>query len=368
MSPQATQGIESAIVLAPANSLAEKCDSSLEQAFRAGLPELLARPKDKLLMVNVDVRRAFCLGLAAPERLRPWRRRILDELPRFDVNALDRLEQYAKALMHAQVEYTLARKRPADIRTLTETTQSHYRVLLNDARALAGRGILAPGKLAQLTGCRRRVDRVLALSALVSILKTAWPRIQGKTALTLTELAQADKQAMQLTCALAHQKEPLKDLAKVAELRQRAFTVFANAYAQVRRAIHYLCANEKEAEHIIPSLYPRKRAARNAQSTTVGVAPAAETSSQPTAAPALHQSQTATTPIQVIVTPPPIAATASSEPTTTSASTHFETANRPLAGTVPQQQSSSAAPPETAVKQRKSKRRRKPTQRERFLR
>jgi len=220
MAQQANHGIESAIVLAPANSLAEKYDSSLELAFRASLPELLALPKDKLLVVNVDVRSAVCFGLAMPERLGPWRRRILDELPRFDVNALDRLEQYAKALMHAQVQYSLARKRPADIRALTETTQGRYRVLLNDARALAERGMLAPEKLAKLTGCRRRADRALALSALISILKAAWPRIEGKTALTLTELAQADEQAMQLMFALAHQNNPLKSPAPLLLQRQ----------------------------------------------------------------------------------------------------------------------------------------------------
>jgi hypothetical protein len=38
MAQQANHGIESAIVLAPANSLAEKYDSSLELAFRASLP------------------------------------------------------------------------------------------------------------------------------------------------------------------------------------------------------------------------------------------------------------------------------------------------------------------------------------------
>jgi len=327
MLQQATQGIESAIVLAPAHSLAEKYESSLELAFRASLPELLALPKDKLLVVNVDVQSAVCSGLAVPERLRPWRSRILDELPRFDVNALDHLEQYTKALMHAQVEYTLARKSPADIRVLTEATQCRYCVLLNDARALAGRGLIQPEQLAKFTGCRRRVDRVLALSALVNVLKTAWPRIEGKTALTLAELEQAVEQAMQLMFALAYQKKPLKDLVKIAELRQRAFTVFANAYTQVRRAIQYLCVDEKEAERIIPTLYPRKRASRKARSTSTGVAPVAESSSQPTAAPASNQSQTA-----------------------------------------PQRPSSSDASPETAVKQRKSKRRRRPTKRERFLR
>ena len=99
MSEQATQGIESVIVLTPANSLAEKFESSTEQAFRASLPDLQALRKDKLLVVNVDVRSAVCLGMAVPEPLRPWRSRILDELPRFDINAFDRVEQYAKALI-----------------------------------------------------------------------------------------------------------------------------------------------------------------------------------------------------------------------------------------------------------------------------
>ena len=49
MAQQATQDIESAIVLALANSLAEKCDSSLERALRASSPELLALLKDELL-------------------------------------------------------------------------------------------------------------------------------------------------------------------------------------------------------------------------------------------------------------------------------------------------------------------------------
>ena len=220
--------------------------------------------------------------------------------------------------------------------------------------------MLAPEKLAKLTGCRRRVDKVLALSALISILKTAWPRIQGKTALTLTELAQADEQVMQLMFALAHQKKPLEDLAKVAELRQRAFTVFANAYTQARRAIQYLCPNEKEAEHIIPSLYPRKRTGKKGKASAPSAEPVAETPSQPTTAPASNQPQTAATPIQIIVTPATIAGTASSEPTTAFASTRFNVMNSSLAGTVPQQQSSSDATPETAVEQRKSKRRRRP--------
>jgi|GEM_PF-6621919 len=47
MSQQATQGIESAIVLAPGDSLTKGWDSSLKAAFRASLRELLAVPKER---------------------------------------------------------------------------------------------------------------------------------------------------------------------------------------------------------------------------------------------------------------------------------------------------------------------------------
>jgi hypothetical protein len=275
-----------------------------------------------------------------------------------------RCQNLADSRAYRQLHADLHSQRQA----LTETIQGRYRVLLNDARALAGRGMLAPEKLAKLTGRRRRVDRVVALAALVTVLRTAWPRIEGKTALTLTELAQADEQAMQLMVALAHQKKPLQDLAKVVELRQRAFTVFANAYTQVRRAIQFLCPDEKAVERIIPTLYPRKRAARKARSTTAGVGPVAETSIQPTAAPASNQPQTATTPIQIIVNPATIAGTAASEPMTTFDLTHFGVMNSSPARTVPQQLSNSDAPSKIAAKQGKSKRRQRPTKRARFLR
>jgi len=64
MVPLATQDNELAIVLALANSLAEKCDLSPERSFRLSLPELLALPKDKLLK-SIGM---FCRSTAARYR------------------------------------------------------------------------------------------------------------------------------------------------------------------------------------------------------------------------------------------------------------------------------------------------------------
>ena len=64
MVQQTTQGIESAIVLAPANSLDQKCDLTPERTFRASLPELLVLPKNKLLK-SMGM---FCCSIAARYR------------------------------------------------------------------------------------------------------------------------------------------------------------------------------------------------------------------------------------------------------------------------------------------------------------
>lgn len=273
MSQELSPSNNCALVLAPEHELSQTDDADIEFAFQLSLPELLVLPKDRLQAVNVDVRTAVCLGLGAAQRLGQWRARLVSELPNFDIRCLDRLQQYACALMFAHAEYALARKRPADIQALTRVACHQYEIMLNDARALAARGLIQPECIAKLKGQRRRVAKAIGLMGLVLVLRGAWSSIEGKTALTLPELDQAKQLAMQLVHALAQQKKPLEDLAKIAEMRQRAFTLFASAYTRVRNAIKYLSAGSGEVEHIVPTLYPRKRRRKKAKGAATDQAP-----------------------------------------------------------------------------------------------
>jgi hypothetical protein len=279
---------------------------TIDRAYEQTLPELVALPKDQLLVVNFDIPTATCTALGTVQRVAPWRAKILAELPGFDIHCLDRLGQYARALIRAQTGYTLAQKTPSDLRQLVGTTRRRYRVLLADARALAARELIQSERLDKLNGRRRSVDKAFDLISLVNVLRDAWPSIEGKTALTLAELDSAEQQGHVLVYALAHRKRPLRDFAQVAEMRQRAFTLFSNAYGQVRRAIQYLLGDSDEADKIAPTLYPRCRK-RKAKAPDAAASHAnAPNHDAPVAAAPEAQTESSLVPFAPIVTVPPV--------------------------------------------------------------
>jgi hypothetical protein len=72
---------------------------------------------------------------------------------------------------------------------------------------------------------------------------------------SLRELDQAESLAGQLTSALGAREQGPVIAADVATQRQRNFTLFAQSYDQVRRAISYLRWDNDDVDNIAPSLY-----------------------------------------------------------------------------------------------------------------
>jgi hypothetical protein len=242
--------------------------SRLDQAYNASQPELHALPKNKLAVVNLDVYQAVCVALGATQHLQSYRARIVEELPRFDVRNLDELKRYAWTLASAHVRYMITRKDPSDIRELAKGAKRTYRILVAEARTLAERGLLPANPLKRVAGKRRALSQSFALTAIVCVLRTAWPKIEGRTGVTLAELDAAEAQADTLLMAFAARNRPVEELTRVAEDRQRAFTLFVTAYSEVRRAIQYLCREPREVERVLPSLYPRRRKHRASKNVT----------------------------------------------------------------------------------------------------
>ena len=83
----------------------------------------------------------------------------------------------------------------------------------------------------------------------------AWAHIQRQTALTLADLDRADLVGEQLVNAVGTRRQGSVVTAEVTPIRQRLFTLFADAWDQVRRAISYLRWNEDDVDDIAPSLY-----------------------------------------------------------------------------------------------------------------
>ncbi len=94
-----------------------------------------------------------------------------------------------------------------------------------------------------------------ALMALAGLLRDNWQKIATKTATTSDDLDQAELIGDQLVNAVGTREQTPSSVADITEQRQRNFTLFLNAYDEVRRAITFLRWKEDDLESVAPSLY-----------------------------------------------------------------------------------------------------------------
>jgi hypothetical protein len=100
--------------------------------------------------------------------------------------------------------------------------------------------------------------------ALVTLFQAHWDAVKGKCGITEAELDRAAVAALQLFTLLSRRQHRAKASASDATLRlRRAWTLMDRAYAQCRRALHYLRFAAGDADLIAPSLRknsgPRRR-------------------------------------------------------------------------------------------------------------
>ena len=196
---------------------------------------------------------------ALPEIL-AQRGEIAIELPKFDVSLIDKMEDYAMALSHAHTLYATAAESPDDLQAIAQEAVETRDRLHADATALCVRGLVSASALKDYKGLVGYKNAACDLQILVSILKQAWPQIEGKCATQLAELDRADKVAMRILRVVGLRDQAPAVVAAPADNRARAFSIFIHAYDEVRRAVAYLRWSEGDADSIAPSLYAgRKR-------------------------------------------------------------------------------------------------------------
>ncbi len=168
-------------------------------------------------------------NVAMPQIL-ALRPRFVAELPLFDIKLLDKLEDYTLAATHAHTQY-LGADTPAEaIPELSEDAVKTRELLLSDASALAKRGYLSEGKLLELKGTNGYRNTASDVLTLAGILRDNWPKISGKTCVSLEELDAAESLGYRLLNALGFREQGPATVASVAQARQRSYTLFANAY------------------------------------------------------------------------------------------------------------------------------------------
>lgn len=224
-------------------------------AFERELSAIRAVPESEFAAINVDVQSSVATALGAWPEIRALRDQIVKDVSSFDITLLDNLESYTLALGHAQTEYQTATETPASLLALANEAIKWRTILLNDATTLISRGLLSEAVLGELKGINGHKNIAFDLFALANVLKKNWANISSKTSVSQDELVQAQVLADKLVTAVGEREQAPVIAAEAVRDRQAAFTIFVNAYDEVRSVICFLRRKQGDADSIIPSLY-----------------------------------------------------------------------------------------------------------------
>lgn len=225
-------------------------------AYQALKAEIAAVPDSDLEPINLDVSAATTTALGALRAIRSLRPAIVSTLGDFDIRHVDKLEDYASALIYLHMGFVHSTQPPTDLPALVEQAGRLRDAFVDDAQALVTRGLLDPSVLSDRPRGPGYRQLAMELLALTCRLRAAWPQIAGRSAIDESEIATAEAicKYIQSTVGQREQTGPTPTPALSVE-RQRAYTLFLRAYDEVRRAAVYLRWHHDDADTLVPSLY-----------------------------------------------------------------------------------------------------------------
>jgi hypothetical protein len=223
-------------------------------AFARLAPSIRAR-EGNLLPVNVDVMDSVRTTEGILPKIAAQKDVIAKQLPGFDIQLFADLEDRALALGHAQTVYENALQPPPILQSLSDDAYTTYDIVSAEANMLLKRRLLPPQALSKLkggNGYRNLVDDMFATS---EALRNNWDKVSARTTLTLQELDHLENLADQINQALGLREQMPELQAAAARDRQAAYTLFVEAYNEVRAAIGYVRRKEDDVDTLMPSLF-----------------------------------------------------------------------------------------------------------------
>lgn len=226
------------------------------KAFERLKGELLAFRTEELFQVSLDISAAVATVLGVVPELRALREQIVKELPSFEIERFDKLEDYALALSHAQVLFLSATQRPKDLEPIAEEATVLRYKLFAEATALVHHGVLDEEKLSQLKGPNGYKNIAADVMVLANVLSTVVSQGQGLTLTSAEDLEYAGRVGQHLLRIVGLREQGPTVVAEATEWRLRAYTALLLAYDDARRAITFLRGAKDDADAIAPSLHP----------------------------------------------------------------------------------------------------------------
>jgi len=227
-----------------------------QSAYQRRVGEMLDLPKSKVATVNLNLTEAIATGLGVLPQVQAHREGLSKSVLDCRFHWVDALEDYTLALNFARAGYlTVTRPRRCSPEVWLEARQVR-RVLMQDWRALAARGVLDESLLRGV----RHGKGYLELGTDLTVLSHVHRAYAASSGAALpAEAERAPELARVILAAGGRPDRKSEAVVKAREMQNRAFAVFVRAYNEARAAIAYLRRDEGDVDHIIPSLYSHSK-------------------------------------------------------------------------------------------------------------
>lgn len=228
-------------------------DESSPASYARLLPKIMA--VEGTIHINVEVMYVVTLVLGHLKQIEALRDALSATLKDFDRNALDELDDCARALQHAHGLYLQATKSPVALQGLVDNATQLRDVLLTDATALAKRGLLNADSFREVKRNNGHRALIVDLQVLVATFRERWTEIVGRTAVQAEELDRAIVLVDTLTQAVGSKEHSPVAQAEATAIREKAFLLLVRTYNEIREGVLYVRRKHGDGELIAPSLY-----------------------------------------------------------------------------------------------------------------
>ena len=230
-------------------------ERSFAESYARALPWIEGIEPDDVEPINLDIVAAVATVLGSLPEIQQLRARLAEDLPRFELQNVDRLEDIARGTSHAHARYLAACIPPDELPELYAEGVALRDSLRCDVVPLVQRGFINPKALDDVSGGSGYKNLARDLQVLVVVVRGVWTEIEGKCAIARTELDRADRVASRILRVVGLREQAPVVASEAADIRARAYTLLVRTYEKVRRAIQYLRWEQGDAESIAPSLW-----------------------------------------------------------------------------------------------------------------
>jgi hypothetical protein len=214
-------------------------------------------PADVIEAPRLDASLAAGIVIGSLPRIAKHRDEIVAQFGDAGAAVIDDLPVVAYATEQSQIELAAAED-DSDLREMSRDLAEEHQLLVTDADALANRKVIERTRIdagRSVQGYRTLVNSTLVL---VSMFRSSWSSVEGKTPLTAEDLDRIEIKAQRMLKRL-HERDQRSTRMPAVDLRARALTMLIRRYAEARRMITYVRWSHEDADEIAPSLYSGRR-------------------------------------------------------------------------------------------------------------